>query len=199
MHQTSTAGSMRYEIAFTIVDFLAASLFVIGSILFFNEPTVYAGTWLFLIGVYFLVSSRPSAWRENGTCYVSEVDKAGDRARCRRPSPELCAQPTCIDRPASGCGSELTLDQVAKLSLSGYYRCARFYWFFSQPPHSLLQQYHSCCSRWPFGNQPVSGRVRWHICGDTIFSKKFSALEAMRFSILQPQGAGWDCAGNVLD
>ena len=45
-----------YEIAFTIVDFLAASLFVIGSILFFNEATVYVREHgCFLSGVSSLV------------------------------------------------------------------------------------------------------------------------------------------------
>ncbi|PIE82820.1 MAG: N-acetyl-gamma-glutamyl-phosphate reductase [Candidatus Contendobacter odensis] len=39
-----------YEIAYAINDVLAALLFIIGSILFFNEKTTYAGTWLFLIG-----------------------------------------------------------------------------------------------------------------------------------------------------
>ncbi|SLN11753.1 hypothetical protein ROA7450_00111 [Roseovarius albus] len=38
------------ELAYTIVDFSAATLFVIGSILFFNEETTYVGTWLFLVG-----------------------------------------------------------------------------------------------------------------------------------------------------
>ncbi len=38
------------ELAYTTVDFAAAALFVIGSILFFKEVTTYLGTWLFLIG-----------------------------------------------------------------------------------------------------------------------------------------------------
>ena len=38
------------ELAYTIVDFSAAALFVIGSILFFNITTTYVGTWLFLVG-----------------------------------------------------------------------------------------------------------------------------------------------------
>ena len=38
------------EVAYTFVDFSAAALFVIGSILFFGDATVYAGTWLFLVG-----------------------------------------------------------------------------------------------------------------------------------------------------
>ena len=39
-----------YELVYTLNDLGAAALFVIGSILFFNDATVYAGTWLFLIG-----------------------------------------------------------------------------------------------------------------------------------------------------
>lgn len=39
-----------YELIYTAVDFLAAALFVVGSVLFFDEQTVTAGTWLFLIG-----------------------------------------------------------------------------------------------------------------------------------------------------
>jgi hypothetical protein len=38
------------ELAYTVVDFSAAALFVVGSILFFSEDTTYLGTWLFLIG-----------------------------------------------------------------------------------------------------------------------------------------------------
>lgn len=39
-----------YEIAFTAVDFLAAGLFVIGSILFFWSQTATQATWMFLLG-----------------------------------------------------------------------------------------------------------------------------------------------------
>jgi hypothetical protein len=47
------------ELAHTVVDFSAAALFVVGSILFFNEATVVAGTWLFLVGSVFF-GLRPS-------------------------------------------------------------------------------------------------------------------------------------------
>ncbi len=39
-----------YEILYTINDFGAAVLFVVGSVLFFNEDTTRAGSWLFLVG-----------------------------------------------------------------------------------------------------------------------------------------------------
>ncbi len=42
-----------FEIAYTAIDFVAAALFIVGSVLFFNEATTRAGTWLFLIGSVF--------------------------------------------------------------------------------------------------------------------------------------------------
>ncbi|MFS4439418.1 YrhK family protein [Paracoccaceae bacterium GXU_MW_L88] len=48
-----------YAMAYTIVDFSAAVLFVIGSVLFFSESTTYAATWLFLIGSV-LFGARPT-------------------------------------------------------------------------------------------------------------------------------------------
>ncbi|MCX7444785.1 YrhK family protein [Corynebacterium sp. P7003] len=39
-----------YAVAYTVVDVLAAVLFIVGSILFFRESTTTTGTWLFLIG-----------------------------------------------------------------------------------------------------------------------------------------------------
>ncbi|MBO6508725.1 MAG: YrhK family protein [Roseibium sp.] len=49
----------KYELYRTIVEFLAAVLFIIGSVFFFYESLVYAGTWLFLIGSIFF-AIRPS-------------------------------------------------------------------------------------------------------------------------------------------
>lgn len=39
-----------YEIAHTCVDFFAAFLFLVGSVLFFWESTTYFATWLFVAG-----------------------------------------------------------------------------------------------------------------------------------------------------
>ena len=39
-----------YEIAYTTVDWLAAVLFTIGSIMFLYDDLMKAGTWLFIIG-----------------------------------------------------------------------------------------------------------------------------------------------------
>lgn len=49
----------RYEIGRTVVEFLAAATFIVGSIFFFYESLLYAGTWLFLIGSI-LFAVRPS-------------------------------------------------------------------------------------------------------------------------------------------
>ncbi len=46
-------GWALFEIAYTAIDFTAAALFIVGSVLFFNEATTRAGTWLFLIGSVF--------------------------------------------------------------------------------------------------------------------------------------------------
>ena len=61
-HRKSEAHKRLYaqsELAYTIVDVMAAALFVLGSILFFFESTAYAGTWLFLVGSI-LFGARPS-------------------------------------------------------------------------------------------------------------------------------------------
>lgn len=47
------------ELAYTMTDFCAAALFVVGSLLFFSEATTYVATWLFVIGSV-LFGVRPS-------------------------------------------------------------------------------------------------------------------------------------------
>ncbi|WP_051242933.1 YrhK family protein [Stappia stellulata] len=49
----------RYELFRTVVEFLAALMFVIGSVLFFSDSLLFAGTWLFLIGSI-LFAVRPT-------------------------------------------------------------------------------------------------------------------------------------------
>lgn len=49
----------KYELYRTIVEFLAALIFIVGSVLFSFPALVYAGTWLFLIGL-FLFAVRPT-------------------------------------------------------------------------------------------------------------------------------------------
>ncbi len=46
----------RFEVAYTLVEFLAAILFIIGSIMFFYETMQTAGTWMFLIGSFFFAT-----------------------------------------------------------------------------------------------------------------------------------------------
>lgn len=48
-----------YELYRTLVEFLAALAFIVGSIFFFYESLIYAGTWLFLVGSV-LFAVRPS-------------------------------------------------------------------------------------------------------------------------------------------
>lgn len=63
------------EMAYTAVDFSAAALFVIGSILFFNERTTYVATWLFVIGSI-LFGLRPTIklYREVGYLRLGDYD-----------------------------------------------------------------------------------------------------------------------------
>ena len=71
-----------YELGFTIVDFSAALLFVIGSILFFDESTAYVGTWLFLIGsIFFGLKPTIRLVREWHLLRLGKVDVLADRAR----------------------------------------------------------------------------------------------------------------------
>ncbi len=55
-HHTRTADRRHiyaaYELAYTIVDFLAASLFVVGSVLFFYKQYENAAIWCFLVGSF---------------------------------------------------------------------------------------------------------------------------------------------------
>ncbi|MCC9624675.1 YrhK family protein [Thalassospira sp. MA62] len=48
-----------YELAYSVIDLLAAVLFIVGSFLFLDEDTTYAGTWLFIIGSIFF-AARPA-------------------------------------------------------------------------------------------------------------------------------------------
>lgn len=49
----------QYEIWRTLVEFLAAVSFIVGSIFFFYPDWVYTGTWLFVIGSV-LFTVRPT-------------------------------------------------------------------------------------------------------------------------------------------
>ncbi|MGI9485756.1 MAG: YrhK family protein [Geminicoccaceae bacterium] len=58
-----------FELAYTLVDFSAAVLFVVGSILFFNEGTITIGTWCFLIGSIFF-GLKPTMRLVRELCYM---------------------------------------------------------------------------------------------------------------------------------
>ncbi|MEM1299104.1 MAG: YrhK family protein [Pseudomonadota bacterium] len=69
-----------YELIHTAVDFTAAALFVIGSILFFYESTTFLGTWLFLIGsVCFALKPTIKLLRELKYWRMGRIDELAAR------------------------------------------------------------------------------------------------------------------------
>lgn len=48
-----------YEILFTVVDFVAALTFVVGSIMFLSEAWTRTGTWFFIVGS-FCFAAKPT-------------------------------------------------------------------------------------------------------------------------------------------
>ena len=78
-HTRSEDHSQAYavsEFVYTIVDFLAAALFVVGSILFFRESTTTLGTWMFLIGsIFFGLKPTIKLARE---LYYLRLDRNGN-------------------------------------------------------------------------------------------------------------------------
>lgn len=70
-----------YELLFTVVDFSAAFLFIVGSILFFNEDTTYAATWSFLIGsVFFGLKPCVRLLREWRLLQAGQIETLAERA-----------------------------------------------------------------------------------------------------------------------
>ena len=83
--RTETHSNARlfalYEIIYTLVDFAAAFLFIIGSILFFDEATVTFGTWLFLIcSICFALKPTIRLTREIHYFRIGQVDELAKRA-----------------------------------------------------------------------------------------------------------------------
>ena len=72
-HATTT---VRYEIARTLVEFLAALCFIIGSVFFFYPSLEYAGTWLFLVGSI-LFALRPTV-RLAMEIHLSRINGRGE-------------------------------------------------------------------------------------------------------------------------
>lgn len=70
------------ELAYTMVDFTAASLFIIGSVLFFNDATVTAGTWLFLIGsVCFGLRPTIKLYRELAYLRIGDYEEVAKKLK----------------------------------------------------------------------------------------------------------------------
>ena len=70
-----------YELLFTLVDFAAAALFVIGSVLFFDESTARAATGCFLIGsVCFALKPSVRVMRELHLLRLGDVEQLAARA-----------------------------------------------------------------------------------------------------------------------
>lgn len=69
-----------YEMAFTIVDFLAAILFTVGSVLFFWANWLPVATWCFVLGsVCFLLKPTIRLIREVHFLSVGDVDEVADK------------------------------------------------------------------------------------------------------------------------
>jgi hypothetical protein len=70
-----------FEVLHTVVDFAAAFLFIIGSILFFFEQTMLAGTWCFLVGSFFF-ATKPTIRlaREIWLARSKDVDRLAEMA-----------------------------------------------------------------------------------------------------------------------
>lgn len=69
-----------YEIIYTLVDFIAAILFVIGSIMFFSAAWETFGTWLFLLGSL-CFAAKPSLrlMREIKLASIGDVEDLASR------------------------------------------------------------------------------------------------------------------------
>ncbi|SES16600.1 YrhK-like protein [Tranquillimonas rosea] len=68
------------EIVYTIVDFLAAFAFVIGSVFFFYKSLQTAGTWLFLIGsIFFAVKPSIRLARELKYAAMGDAKDVADK------------------------------------------------------------------------------------------------------------------------
>ncbi|SEJ93999.1 YrhK-like protein [Cribrihabitans marinus] len=69
-----------FEIVYTLVDFTAAILFVIGSIMFFSPDWERFGTWLFLTGsLCFAAKPTLRLVRELKLAAIGDVDDLADR------------------------------------------------------------------------------------------------------------------------
>ena len=68
-----------FEVAYTIVDFSAAGMFIVGSALFFFPSTTYAATWMFLVGsVFFGLKPTIRLTRELKFLAMGRVEKVAE-------------------------------------------------------------------------------------------------------------------------
>lgn len=71
----------RVEIAYTAIDFTAAALFLVGSILFFDDATARLATWLFVLGsAAFAMKPSLRLWREVKLYRMGQVARLAERA-----------------------------------------------------------------------------------------------------------------------
>ena len=69
-----------YEIIYTLIDFAAAILFVIGSIMFFSDNWQTPGTWMFLIGsIFFATKPTLRVVRELHLAAMGREDRLAQR------------------------------------------------------------------------------------------------------------------------
>lgn len=69
-----------FEIMYTLIDFAAAVLFIVGSIMFFSEDWTYTGTWLFLIGsIFFAAKPALRVFRELKLAAISDTEELAKR------------------------------------------------------------------------------------------------------------------------
>lgn len=71
-----------FELAYTIVDFVAALCFVVGSVMFFFERLTYAGTWFFVVGsVCFALKPTLRLLRELRMAAAGDTESLAERDR----------------------------------------------------------------------------------------------------------------------
>ena len=83
-HRSRDAGRLFaiYEIVYTCVDFGAALMFIIGSVMFFSEAWMDAGTWMFLVGsILFAVKPTIKLVREIHMYRQGQAEKVAARLR----------------------------------------------------------------------------------------------------------------------
>lgn len=81
------AGSARqrklyaaFEIAYTLVDFVAAATFVIGSFMFLSDEWTHTGTWFFIIGSFcFALKPTIRLWRELKLAAMGDDEDLAER------------------------------------------------------------------------------------------------------------------------